>query len=142
ALALAKHAEKTIATDINARAVALARANARLNGILNFEAREGDLFEPVAKELFDLVMSQPPFVPQPNGASEAVYMYGGRRGDELPMRALAALPAQLANGKRGLFVLHLPKEESAVDARLRPVIGESVNLLVFDAPGPPIDDLC
>jgi release factor glutamine methyltransferase len=51
-----------IATDTNPRAVHNARLNARLNGLSDrIEAREGDLFAPVAGERFDHVLFNPPF---------------------------------------------------------------------------------
>ncbi|MBX3363679.1 MAG: methyltransferase [Phycisphaeraceae bacterium] len=65
ALLAARHADRVIAVDINPRAVALTRFNARLNGFDNVEARQGDMFDPVAGERFDLIVSNPPFVISP-----------------------------------------------------------------------------
>ena len=42
-------------------ALALAAATARLNG-MSWDLRPGSLFEPVAGERFDLIVSNPPFV--------------------------------------------------------------------------------
>jgi SAM-dependent methyltransferase len=63
ALLLSRRVRSVVATDINPRAVAMARLNARINGIGNVDVRKGSLFEPVASERFDLVASQPPFIP-------------------------------------------------------------------------------
>ena len=49
-----------ILTDVNRRAVALARANLAANGITNAEVREGDLYAPVAGLAFDDILSNPP----------------------------------------------------------------------------------
>jgi hypothetical protein len=38
---------------------------ARLNRIANVELREGDLFEPVAGDRFDLILANPPYVVSP-----------------------------------------------------------------------------
>ncbi len=61
AMHLATHARKVIATDLSARACAFTRFNAALNA-LHIEVREGSLFEPVADESFDLIVTNPPFV--------------------------------------------------------------------------------
>jgi methylase of polypeptide subunit release factors len=65
ALFLARHAKRVVATDVNPRALAYTRLNARLNGISNIETREGSFFEPVEGERFGVVVSNPPFVISP-----------------------------------------------------------------------------
>jgi release factor glutamine methyltransferase len=51
-----------VAVDINPAAARCARINALLNGVEDrMTVREGDLFEPVAGERFDLVAFNPPF---------------------------------------------------------------------------------
>lgn len=60
--ASAAGAGHVVGVDISRRAC----ANARLNGILNgtsIDSRRGDLTEAVHGELFDLVISNPPYVP-------------------------------------------------------------------------------
>ena len=47
-------------TDINRRAVRLARLNLRLNGVPNAEVRWGDLYEPVRGERFNTIVANPP----------------------------------------------------------------------------------
>jgi release factor glutamine methyltransferase len=51
-----------IAIDISRRAVIASRVNAVLNGV-RLRALRGDLFEPVAGMRFDLIVSNPPYVP-------------------------------------------------------------------------------
>jgi SAM-dependent methyltransferase len=68
ALCLARHAQRVIGTDVNPRALWLARCNAALNGIDNIEWREGSLLAPVMGEMFDLVVANPPFVISPDTA--------------------------------------------------------------------------
>jgi hypothetical protein len=65
-LEAAGHSEKVIATDINAKALAFAAFNARLNGIDNIEFRRGDTFEPVEGQQFDLIVANPPFFITPS----------------------------------------------------------------------------
>lgn len=52
---------RVVMTDVNRRAVTLARRNLRRNDIANGEVRAGSLFEPVAGERFDLIASNPPY---------------------------------------------------------------------------------
>jgi methylase of polypeptide subunit release factors len=62
----ASRAERVVATDVNPRAVAFSRFNAELNGLRNMTCREGNLFEPVQEERFDLVLCNPPYVISPD----------------------------------------------------------------------------
>lgn len=64
ALAAARAGGAVATVDVSRRAVWSTRLNAaRLR--LAVDARRGDLFEPVAAERFDLVVSNPPYVPLP-----------------------------------------------------------------------------
>jgi 16S rRNA (guanine1207-N2)-methyltransferase len=47
-------------TDVNMRAVRLARENVKLNRLTNAEVRYGFLYEPVEGLKFDVVLSNPP----------------------------------------------------------------------------------
>ncbi|HEY8463501.1 MAG TPA: class I SAM-dependent methyltransferase [Bacillota bacterium] len=47
-------------SDINERAVALAKLNAKINQIKNVEIKAGDGFAPFANERFDLIVTNPP----------------------------------------------------------------------------------
>jgi len=109
AIVLAERAEKVIATDINPRALVFGRINAAINGIDNVEFRQGDLFAPVAEEEFDLIVSQPPFIPMPEGSPPTTYLFGGPRGDELPMQLLAGVSAHLADGGRAVVLTQWPE---------------------------------
>lgn len=81
ALHLDGHCAQIVATDTNDRALALAGATARLNG-MSWDLRRGNLFEPVIGERFDLIVSNPPFVV---GAGDRDYLYrdSGLAGDAL-----------------------------------------------------------
>jgi methylase of polypeptide subunit release factors len=85
ALHASRTADRVVATDISERAVALARANARLNRVESIEVRHGDLFEPVAGERFDRIVTNPPFVitPRAEGVPSYDYRDGGMVGDAL-----------------------------------------------------------
>jgi release factor glutamine methyltransferase len=64
----------TVAVDVSRRAVLSVRLNAVLNGV-RVKALRGDLFAPVAERRFDVIVSNPPYLPHPD--------------DELPERGLA-----------------------------------------------------
>jgi methylase of polypeptide subunit release factors len=85
ALHLAREARRVIATDISQRALDLASLNAALNGVDRIEFRKGSLFDPVAGERFDRIVSNPPFVITPRRADVPAYEYrdGGAVGDAI-----------------------------------------------------------
>lgn len=96
ALLAAAHSDEVVATDVNPRALALARFNAEWNGVSGIAFREGDLFEPVRGEAFDLVVCNPPFVIAP--AVEYVHTHSGRPTDALCREIVRAAPAHLSEG--------------------------------------------
>jgi methylase of polypeptide subunit release factors len=99
ALRAARHAERVVAVDVNARALEYAAHNAELNGIENVEWRQGSWFEPVAEERFDLIVANPPYVISPE--SGLTYRDSGEPGDALVLRLLGELPAYLEEGGFG-----------------------------------------
>ncbi|MGW2236456.1 HemK2/MTQ2 family protein methyltransferase [Streptomyces sp. NPDC001759] len=64
ALAAARRGTRVTAVDVSWRAVCAARLNARMAG-LPLRIRRGDLFAPVRGQRFDLILSNPPYVPAP-----------------------------------------------------------------------------
>lgn len=84
-LHLARHADRVVATDVNARALELARATMRLNGVDAVDVREGSLFEPVGGEAYDLIVTNPPYVMSPPGSADRrlTYREAGFVADEL-----------------------------------------------------------
>ena len=96
-LHLASHADTVVATDLNPRAVALARLTAALNG-LAIDVREGSLYDPVAGEGFDLIVTNPPYVMSPPTGERLVYREGGFVGDGLVEQVVRGGAAQLNPG--------------------------------------------
>ncbi|WAC54990.1 class I SAM-dependent methyltransferase [Gordonia sp. SL306] len=96
ALHLGTHCDEIVATDTNERALALAGATARLNG-MHWELRSGSLFEPVAGERFDLIVSNPPFVVGAGG-QDYVYRDSGMIGDALCADLIRQIPDHLNPG--------------------------------------------
>lgn len=100
ALLVSRHADEVIATDISARALAFAALNAQLNGVSNIIFRQGGMFDPVAGEAFDLIVSNPPFVitPRADGVTAYEYRDGGLIGDALVEQFVREAPAYLTPG--------------------------------------------
>jgi methylase of polypeptide subunit release factors len=96
ALHLDAHCAEIVATDTNDRALALAAATARLNG-MSWDLRSGSLFEPVAGERFDLIVSNPPFVVG-SGARDYIYRDSGVAGDALCQSIIEQVPDHLRPG--------------------------------------------
>ncbi len=109
ALLLAAHAERVLGTDINPRAVEIARFNAALNGIANVEFRAGDLYAPAGPERFDLIVSQPPYYPKRAGV-ELTFLHGGERGDEIPRQVVAGVEGRLTPHGRALVFSSWPED--------------------------------
>ena len=96
-LHLSTHSSDVVATDVNPRALDMARATARLNGV-DVDLRDGSLFAPVADEQFDLIVTNPPFVISPGTGERLVYRDSGLPGDELVRRLVSEAPAYLRPG--------------------------------------------
>jgi release factor glutamine methyltransferase len=72
AIFAAHFAQRVVAVDLNPAAVRCTRINALLHQVEErIEAREGDLFDPVQGERFDLILFNPPYLPgEPHTAFE------------------------------------------------------------------------
>jgi len=124
ALLAAARAERVIAVDINPRAVHCTRFNARALGIANLEVVEGDLFEPVGNDRFDLITANPPFVSSPVNALR--FRDGGPSGEDVQRRIVAGLPHYLAPGGIAHLVTELGERDGEpVTRRLREWLGEA-----------------
>ncbi|MDO9378143.1 MAG: methyltransferase [Nocardioidaceae bacterium] len=96
-LHLSSHVERVVGTDLNPRAVTMARLTAELNGLAH-DVREGDLLAPVAGERFDLLVTNPPFVISPGTDEKLVYRDSGLPGDEVVRRIVTGAPEHLNPG--------------------------------------------
>ncbi|HTW60365.1 MAG TPA: peptide chain release factor N(5)-glutamine methyltransferase [Terracidiphilus sp.] len=103
------------ATDVSAAALAVARSNAKRNGVAE-RARflEGDLLEPVAGEQFEMVVSNPPYVAERDRESLSVEvrdfepaeaLFAGEDGLAVYRRLIPAAHAALVTG--GWIVLEI-----------------------------------
>jgi HemK-related putative methylase len=102
ALAAARRARRVVAVDVSPAAVRCARLNALLNHLdERVDVREGDLFEPLARERFDLVLFNPPFlIGAPKDDRDAAW-----RSEHAARRFAAGLGAHLVRGGAALVLL-------------------------------------
>ena len=100
ALRARRNVDEVVATDVSQRALRFTRLNALLNGVDAIVVRAGSLFEPVAGEQFDRIVSNPPFVITPRiaGVPEYEYRDGGMVGDDLVSEFVRGAGAHLAPG--------------------------------------------
>ncbi len=128
ALALASERPKALvtATDVSAAALAVARGNGERLG-LGDRVRwlEGDLFEPVAGERFDAVVSNPPYVAEADAAGLAPELAHEPRGalfagaDGLAVLTRIASEAAVHLQPQGVLALELaPEQAPALGARV------------------------
>ena len=107
AITAARRGARATAVDVSRRAVLTVRLNARLNGV-HVDARRGDLLAPVREEEFEVVVSNPPYVPAETdvlptrGAARA--WDAGRSGRVVLDRLIAEAPAHLVPGGSLLVV--------------------------------------
>ena len=96
ALHLAGHSDTVVATDVNQRALSIARFNAALNDVADrVEVRDGSFFDPVRGERFDLIATNPPFVISPATGERLVYRDSGLPGDRVVEDIVRAAPDHL-----------------------------------------------
>ncbi len=114
-VALERPRARVLATDVSPDAVEVARANATALGSADrFEARIGDLLDPVAGEApFDVIVANPPYVPAgelPTLPAEVrreprLALDGGPDGLEVVRRITREAPTRLVPG--GLLALEI-----------------------------------
>jgi release factor glutamine methyltransferase len=105
-VAAARAGAEVTAVDVSCRAVAAAWLNARINRV-RVDSRRGSLLEPVAGEAFDVIASNPPYVPsdraEPRGRERA--WAAGPDGRTVLDRLLREGPERLRPGG-ALLVVH------------------------------------
>ncbi|NKY15948.1 DUF7059 domain-containing protein [Streptomyces somaliensis] len=102
ALHAARHATRVTATDLNPRALGFTRLTLALSGAPEADLRAGSLFEPVASETYDLIVSNPPFVISPG--ARLAYRDGGMGGDDLCRTLVQQAGERLNDGGYAQFL--------------------------------------
>jgi release factor glutamine methyltransferase len=115
-------ARSVTAVDVSRRAVLTARLNARLNGV-RVEAVRGDLLGAVPDRRFDVIVSNPPYLPADADAlparGRARHTEAGTTGRVLLDRLIDAAPAHLAPGGVLLVTHSSVNGEDATLERMR-----------------------
>lgn len=97
AFELTSHCDRVVATDVSTRCLEFARFNAALNRT-PVELRHGSLFEPVAAERYDLVVSNPPFVVGSPASGRHDYRDFGGAGDAVCRMIVTGVEGHLNEG--------------------------------------------
>ncbi len=125
ACALAFPEARVDAVDVDEGALALALRNAERHGVADrVRLLRSDLFEALAGERYDIVVSNPPYVPEgeletlpPEYRHEpARALASGPHGLDHPLRILCEAPAHLAPG--GILVMEVGATRATLEARL------------------------
>ncbi len=87
AVEASKKAKKVIAADINKEALKEAENNAKKQKIKKIKFIYSDLFSKIKKQKFDLIIFNPPYLPQDKGINDRA-IYGGKKGYETICRFL------------------------------------------------------
>jgi release factor glutamine methyltransferase len=121
AIAAAREGAEVTAVDLSRRALASVRVNSALNGV-RVEPLRGDLFEPVAGRVFDVIVTNPPYVPGPTrelpGSGIERAWYAGVDGRVLIDRICDAAASHLAPGGVVLIVHSSVNDEQKTLRRL------------------------
>lgn len=99
-------ARRVTVVDVSRRALVTAALNARINGV-RVVPRRGDLFEPVATERFDIIVSNPPYLPSdgiPSRGASRAWEGGGPDGRSILERICANAARHLKPGGTVLLV--------------------------------------
>ena len=122
AIAVERPTAHLVGTDISKAALEIARENADVNGVSDrVELRHGPLFEPVAGQCFDWIVSNPPYVAEsqrgtlpPELAHEPEQaLFSGEDGTTMLAELIAQAPAHLSPGG-GLAVELAPEQADSV----------------------------
>ncbi len=124
ACALAFPAAEVDAVELSPEALEVARTNVERHGVAaQLELLEGDLWAPVAGRVYDLIVSNPPYVsdsemtalPPEYGHEPELGLRSGPAGLDVVARILAGARAQLRPG--GLLVVEVGNSAAAVAER-------------------------
>jgi SAM-dependent methyltransferase len=113
----ASHADLVVGTDISPRALAFAEFNAWLNGVANVQWKIGSLYEPVEDEVFDLIVSNPPFVISPE--SSFTFRDSGLPADTVSQQVIQNAGPRLTDGGFACILFNWHHEDDS-DWAVRP----------------------
>lgn len=137
AVLAAERGGRVLATDVSEEALRCAWLNSWRNGVgQRVELRKGHLFEPVGELRFDLIVFNPPYLPE-EGEGDPRWS-GGEDGRKVLDPFLSALPLHLSKGGRALFV---QSSLSGVEETLRRVREEGLGIRLLSRLKLPFEEL-
>jgi SAM-dependent methyltransferase len=107
--------------DITRRSTVFAEFNRRMNGIANFTASQGDLYQPAGELTFDRIVCHPPYVPVYR--PQLIFDSGGQDGEQIVRRIIEGLPRYLRPGGRFYGLTMGSDRERPFEQRLREWLG-------------------
>jgi SAM-dependent methyltransferase len=116
------YARTAFAYDLTRRCTVFAAFNARLNGLPNVTACQGDAYEPAGEAQFDRIVAHPPYVPVLE--HKWIYHSGGHDGEQITRKVVEGLPRHLApGGACYLLCAATDRQEGQLEDRLRAMLG-------------------
>ncbi len=104
-LCLAERADSVTAVDVNPLAVKNACLNFRINGVYaRLSAVVGDLFEPLRRMDYDLIVMNPPYLLDVRGEPEDLSWSGGENGRRIIDRFIRGVGGYLGEEGKAIFV--------------------------------------
>jgi methylase of polypeptide subunit release factors len=121
-IAAHEFADRSWAVDITERSTRFATFNAMLNGLTNVTVLQGDLYEPVLGQTFDLITAHPPYVPSFD--NDMVFRDGGEDGEQITQAIIAGLPQYLRPGGQFFCACAMSDRRGArLEQRVRTMLG-------------------
>lgn len=101
-----EHSKKTIAIEINPRAVWVSKFNVVLNSLTDLiECRNGDLYDSIAEnETFDVIYANPPFLPVEESLPFSIIGHGGANGLKITKKILEGLDKHLKDDGEAILI--------------------------------------
>lgn len=122
-------AENAVCADINPRAIAFIKFNARLNQIDNLQVCLSNLYEDIPQEKYDLILSNPPFVPDPTYNH---YFNSTITGEKILQAIVEGLPTYLSeDGFCQIFTLLIHKNDHYI-SRIKQWLGQQMTILSYE----------
>jgi methylase of polypeptide subunit release factors len=117
-----KYAQEAYAYDIAPRSTHFAGFAKHLNGLANFTAGTGDLYEPAGDLMFDRIVAHPPYVPVLE--SKWIFYAGGEDGEHVTRRMMENVPRYLSPGGT-LYCLAMASDRTGqpLETRIREWLG-------------------
>lgn len=98
AILVSAYSKEVIGTDLNPRAINFAQFNSLLNQAKHVSFYQGDLYNPVKSDQFNVILSNPPSLISNTDNVKKLYENGGKNGYEMIGRIIQGLPDNLKVG--------------------------------------------